>query len=684
MMAMAVALFASCGGGVEPECEHIYADGVCEACGEADPNYTAECAHVFSNGGCTKCNKACICIFENGACRVCGKACSCNFVDGACTVCARACECDFEDGVCPVCGLNDPYYIPVCEHEFLDGACTKCGESCECVFANGACVFCKKACECSFVDGACVTCGKACECTFRNGECTVCGKACKCTFVNGACAICGKACNCNFENGACTVCLKACECSFDNGACTVCGKACECEYKLGACTVCGAIDPEFDGKELYDEMIEKFKYLLSYKKANYELPEKEENPTVPNYDALYEVAGYYEPTNDLGYSYRDINGDGIVELLLVDPDARIYALFTLVDKEPVTVETFQNGLGYIYNNEMIFYTLKTLDESGIQISSETHFAKLVGDKLIGFAYGREDHDRDYDAATKDIFYIISEEGARTELAEDEYKLYSNYLYEYFTGYATRLSQQSNLFFYSATGAMSEATVAADFSSYDAIIKTFGFMYTDVAGGKYVRSSYTSGKYREGMIFNTEDDFVIYNKLLAACVLTQNSSSATFGYAKRDLNGDGVEELVLLEGTKYYVLAVFTEVDGKPVLLDTFNDIRVAFIDGDGFIHVYERVLPGSKKDTQYYVYAVDGGRLTEKEAFGVKYDTEGKTQVAWYKIVDGERVDIEKTEFEALLEEYFLVVGTVNAANCAKYTKNNSKLEFILAYTTEE
>ena len=478
--------------------------------------------------------------------------------------------------------------------------------------------------------------------------------------------------------------MKACACEFENGACKVCGKACECSFVDGTCTVCGAHDQSFDGRALYDDMIAKFKYLLSYKKANFELPEKEENPAVPCYDALYSVAGYYEPTNDMGYAYRDINGDGFVELFFIEPDARIFALFTIVDDAPVTVETFQNGLGYMYNNEMIFYTQKVLDETAFQIKSETHFTTLVGDKLVGFAYGREDHDKDHDEVTKDIFYLIGEEGVRTDIPEDEYKLYSNYIYDQFISYATRVSQQSNLMFISATGAMSEATVKADFSTYDAIIKTFGLMYTEVADGKYERSSFTSGKYRDGMLFDTEEDFIIYNKLLAACVLSQNSSKATFGYAKRDLNGDGTDELILLEGTKHYVLAIFTETFGKPVLLDTFNDLRVAFIDAEGSIHVFERIIPGSKKDFEYFVYDIEGGKLSVKVAFGVKCNAKGTTQEAWYKIEGGERVDIEKTEFEALLEEYFLVLGTVNASNAAEYNKENSGLEFHLAYTVEE
>ena len=604
VLALASLVFVSCGGAVEPECEHTYNGGVCTMCGANDPDYTAVCEHSFANGGCTKCNKACICIFANGACAICGKACNCNF---------------------------------------------------------------------------------------ENGACTVCRKSCNCVFVNGACAICGKACNCNFENGACTVCLKACECRFENGACTVCGKACECSFENGACTVCGKEDPAFDGRELYGEMIAKFKALLSYKKANLELPDREENPTVPNYDALYSVAGHYDPSNDIGYSYKDINGDGFVELFLIGPDSRLYALFTLVESEPVFVEAFGNGLGYLYNGENVFYFVKVLNESNFQVKYEFHYTRLVGDRLLGFAYGREDHDGDQDAVTEDIYYYVPEGGERIDFVTDEsgtaydkYKLYSNYIYEYFTGYSTRLSKQSNLIFNSATGAVSEATVTADFSTYDAIIKTFGLMYTDVAGGRYQRSNFTSGKYNDGMIFNTEEDFVLYNKLLAACVLSQNSTSATFGYAKRDLNGDGTDELILLEGTKYYVLAIFTELSGKPVLLDTYNDLKVAFIDAKGSIHVFERIIPGSKKDFEYFVYTVDADKLKVNEAFGVKCDAKGTAETEWYKITDGSHTDISKTEFEALLEEYFLTLGTVNASNAAKYTKENSGLEFILAYTPEE
>ena len=634
VLLVSVALFVSCGG----ECAHEFDEGTCKLCGASDPNYTAPCEHAY------------------------------------------------EDGICTECGAADPDYTPVCAHEFVNGGCTKCNKACVCVFANGSCVFCNKSCTCNFENGVCTVCGKACECSFENGACTVCAKPCTCAFLNGNCIVCGKACNCIYENGACKLCGKACDCDFEAGACKVCGKACECSFENGVCTVCGANDSSFDGKELYAEMIAKFKYLMAYMKSNQELPEKEENPTIPNYDALYSVVGNYDPSNDIGYSYKDIDGDGLLELLLIGPDSRLYAIFTLVDKTPVTVETFQNGLGYLHNSTNVFYWVKILDDSGVQIKSEFHYTRLVGDKLVGFAYGREDHDQDHDELTEDIYYYIPEGGERIDFvsdgdgdAYDKYKVYSNYIYEYFNGYQTRLSKQSNLVFNSAFDVISEATIVADFSTYDAIIKTFGLMHSSVAGGKYERSSFTSGKYNDKMIFNSDEDFIVYNRLIAACVLSQNSTTATFGYAKKDLNGDGTAELILLEGNKRYILAIFTEVDGKPVLLDTYNDLRAAFIDTDGLIHVFERIIPGSKKDFEYYVYTIEAGKLVAKEIFGVKCDVKGNTQVAWYKVVDGNTVDIEKTDYESLLEKYFLIVGTVNASNCAKYNLEKSGLEFILA-----
>ena len=60
-----------------------------------------------------------------------------------------------------------------------------------------------------------------------------------------------------------------------------------------------------------------------------------------------------------------------------------------------------------------------------------------------------------------------------------------------------------------------------------------------------------------------------------------------GYAIKDLNGDGVDELVLLN-SDYTIVAIFSMVGGKPVMFGNYNESNYAWIDGDGRINEIEK------------------------------------------------------------------------------------------------
>lgn len=456
---------------------------------------------------------------------------------------------------------------------------------------------------------------------------------------------------------------------------------CEHDYANGVCTKCGEADPDHipadGGASMYDDIVDDFKNLILYKYINEELPPRGDND--PYYfDALYEVAGLFDPTTEMGYAFKDINDDKYVELMLIGRDSRLYAIFTIIDNAPALVTTFQKGMGYLSPDGIIFYNTKEFDANGGQIFLGNHITRLVGGELVGIAYGWIDTDSDFSTEDDSLYYCAGEDGIRNEMTYEEYKILRS-LYEHFWDYPTRLTKLSGLKFNPTLLNSSNPQTPADFSTYDAIINTFGLMHSDVAGGKYVRTDWISSEYDLGMIFNSNEDYVLYNKLIAACTLVQNSSKAAFGYAVKDLNGDGVDELILLE-SKFYVLAIFTQVDGTPVLLDTYTDLRSACIDADGLIHVKQRIIPGNKKDYEYFVYEVKGAELVCKTAIGVKYSPEG-AQDSWYKTVDGVTSDIEQTEWDALYAEYSIDIGTM-AFN--EYTELNSGLEFVRTPAIEE
>ena len=524
-------------------------------------------------------------------------------------------------------------------------------------------------------------CGK-CKHKFQDGTCIDCGEidpdykvsGCTHSYVNGTCEKCGAACIHSYTNGICVGCGMSCTHDFDDGVCDECGLACSHTFAEGVCTVCGEEDPDYlpqNGRLLYDEIVAKYKYLILYKYTNTELPPRGGNE--PFYmDALYEVCGHFDPAKTFGYSFKDIDGDGYDELLLTESTNRLYAMFSIKDKAPVLVTTFQSGMGYLRNDGTVFFTVK----NGYK-SLGNHITRLIDGELVGIAYGWEDPDDDI-SNSNDVYYSISEDGTRTELAKADYDVIKNE-YIYYWENATRLTKLSNLPFHPALIATGTPDTEADFSTYDAVIKTFEYMHSKATTDKWVRSRWIGGAYDEGMIFENEEDFVIYNKLFAAYFLVTGDKCATVGYAMKDLNGDGVKELILLEGN-FHVLAIFTQVDGAAVLLDSYNDLRTAFIDADGCIHVKVRMIPGyknnekkdgySKYDYEAFVYEICDGKLVEKVAIGMKYDSEGN-QKEIYKLLDGASVAVEQTEWNALYASYALELGD---ATFAEYTKQNAEL----------
>jgi len=122
----------------------------------------------------------------------------------------------------------------------------------------------------------------------------------------------------------------------------------------------------------------------------------------------------------------------------------------------------------------------------------------------------------------------------------------------------------------------------------------------------------------------------------------------FHYAKNDLNGDGIEELILLTWGQE-VLAVFSMVEGEPVLLDSYTPRRECQIDNNGVLHITEK---GAGQSIFYSAYEITlGGKGLHKL---VEY---GKDDLwfpgtYYYKEVNGKKVSISYAEYQALDAKY--------------------------------
>ncbi len=154
-----------------------------------------------------------------------------------------------------------------------------------------------------------------------------------------------------------------------------------------------------------------------------------------------------------------------------------------------------------------------------------------------------------------------------------------------------------------------------------------------------------------------------------------------GYAIKDLNGDGADELVLLNN-EYYIMAIFSYADGKPVLLGNYWERNSCWIDDNGLIHNHGS--SGADRSTSAIYKIADGGESLELIS---EFGTNGHEWIGdvaytkYYKVVDGEKVSITESEWTALAEQYGKYLGGVAGEEA---TKQYSGLTFTSLYTEAE
>lgn len=148
-----------------------------------------------------------------------------------------------------------------------------------------------------------------------------------------------------------------------------------------------------------------------------------------------------------------------------------------------------------------------------------------------------------------------------------------------------------------------------------------------------------------------------------------------GYAIKDLNGDGVDEFVLMQ-QDYTVVAVLSMKDNKPVVLDCYRPRSTGWIDGDGLLHKC-----GSNSSDQHVdaVYRIASGShalelIVEYGTLGHKL-VDGESVQQYYKL-DGElAMNITKEEYDALCTQWQYRQSSGSAV-----TKEHSGLQFTPLY----
>jgi len=127
------------------------------------------------------------------------------------------------------------------------------------------------------------------------------------------------------------------------------------------------------------------------------------------------------------------------------------------------------------------------------------------------------------------------------------------------------------------------------------------------------------------------------------------------YAVKDLNGDGIFELILIRdyGGNYEVIAIFSTVDGKPFLLDHFWNRKKCYIGHDGLIYICGSNGADSNSRTMCRI-AEGGASLEVIDEFGLDGHEwiDGVAVQTYYKLENGEKISISEEEYQELSMKY--------------------------------
>lgn len=392
-------------------------------------------------------------------------------------------------------------------------------------------------------------------------------------------------------------------------------------------------------KELYADIIARYTELLNAKNNGSEV--------VSVYtDAMDDSAKHIEDTlvgtvnaarndeklKELGYGFKDLDGNGTPELLLLTKYATVHAFFTLSNDLPVLLES-----AYGDTNECTFtlsgyvFVPKHSDDGN---KFEYYVYHLDhGELVCDSVFGKQRKDN--------IEYFKIVDGETVTIDENAFlTLQYQYGYPPTGDYGqTKKLLSPRIYLPLANIAADHNTPIADFSSYVAILETFKAILN--LSEDFNRLAWVSGEYDNLFSFPNDISYEYYNRFLRYA----RTFSLDLGYDEVDLNGDGVDELLLLN-EDYAIRAIFTQKNGVPVMLYGL-DHSFAWIDELGYIHVDNE----ESYDLTYslYEFSKDG---EFKQIYSIRAVSNGYFFAEYYLTRDG-RPDVATYEqCRELLNEY--------------------------------
>ncbi len=390
-------------------------------------------------------------------------------------------------------------------------------------------------------------------------------------------------------------------------------------------------------KALYGDIISKYTALLTAKHNGEELPSPNtdgmEEQEAAIAEALYNIVNALknaQTAENMGYGFKDIDGNGTPELLLLTRYTMIRAIFTISDNVPILLEA-NDG----YDSQCYFATRNRLFIRRNEVAghvAETVFStsRVVGDKMIHDSVYGEVYDQNKKESVE-MFQIV--DGNRTVIDKETFNdLYREYGQSLLPGYHISKLLSPRIHLPLVDVVINENLPIADFSSYAAILDTYKKISTCLES--FNLEEWRTGKYDNLFSFPNELSFEYYNYLL---YVAYNYAYAV-GYAEIDINGDGQDELLLMNDD-YRIKAIFTQKNGTPVLLDSFS-LETCWLDDQGFIHVDNE----NDRELEYSLY-----EFTKSGEYNLIYSILVADNGNRYLTKDGKT---ERITFEKSLELY--------------------------------
>ena len=338
-------------------------------------------------------------------------------------------------------------------------------------------------------------------------------------------------------------------------------------------------------KALYNGLISEYTSLLADKQEGKELTSpdnsKMDSREIAISDALYGIVDACKNPRDaeyLGYGYKDVDNNGTPELILLNKYATVKAIFTISNDLPLLLEANYgagNTFSFATGNRFLLMRNTLSDNIGEMTYYTCH---VDGDKMVyESVYGKK-----YNKENNEIIEIFKNvDGERIIIDEESFRhLNREHQKSCQTGYGTVTKLEAPYIHLPLSDSVSDKNLpVADFSSYVAIRNTY-LAISDCLE-EFNSSKWEMGEYDNLFSFPSDTYFEYYIKLL----YTAYFGVERMGYDEIDLNGDGVDELVLLD-EDYRIKAIFTQKNGSPVLIDSFvYSYHTCWLDENGLIHV---------------------------------------------------------------------------------------------------